>query len=260
MSTIANATEILSLLARLQRDISVSDVTNTLGWPKSSASRTLAKMAKVGFLERNPDTRAYRPGKVIMEASYYMRAAESAQSLLEVELDRLVGETGYASYVNILDGSESLVVQMRVGTTGALQVYSPIGTRGPAYASSMGRAMLARLSDAQISSRIGSNFLTDHGDAPQSSDDLMQRIMLARDHGWAVSRSEFIPDVTGISAAVIEATSQQIYGIGIALPGVMHTDAVIARFGLRVRNAALSVGRRIGDAYWLDPRFEAAIT
>ncbi|MFV0384401.1 IclR family transcriptional regulator [Paracoccus sp. (in: a-proteobacteria)] len=260
MSTISNATQVLKLLARLQRDVSVSDVTNMLDWPKSSASRTLSKMASVGFLERNPDTRAYRPGKVVMEASYYMRASTSIQSLLETELDLLVAGTGYASYVNLLDGAETLVVQMRVGTAGALQVYSPVGTRGPAYASSMGRAMLSRLPDAQICALAGKDFSSDHGNAPRSAQDLMQRIDTARAQGWAMSRAEFIPGVTGISAAVVEADSQQVYGIGIALPGTGHSDDVIARFGIRVRNAAQTVGRRIGDNFWLDPRFEPEIT
>ncbi|MFV0334621.1 MAG: IclR family transcriptional regulator [Tropicimonas sp.] len=255
MSTLSNATDVLRLLARLQRDVSVSDVTNALGWPKSSASRTLSKMAEAGFLERNPETRAYRPGKVILEASYYLRGASNTQSLLEGELDRLAAETGYASYVNLLDGAESLVVQMRVGRAGPLQVYYPVGTRGPAYASSMGRSMLARLGDAELLARTDTDFSAEHGAAPRSEAELLRRIGITRDQGWALSQAEFIPDVTGISAAVVETDSQQIYGIGIALPGTGHSDEVMARFGLRVRDAARSVGRQIGDAYWLDARF-----
>ncbi len=255
MSTLANAMDVLKLLARLQRDVSVTDVATMLDWPKSSASRTLSRMAACGFLERNPETRAYRPGTVVMEAAYYLRASRSTLSLLEDELDHLAAETGHTSYVNLLDGAECLVVQMRTGAAGGLQVYTPVGTRGPAHASSMGRAILSRLSDEQAMEIVGSGLSADYGTAPRSRDDLLQRLATARARGWAVSQGEFVPNVAGISAAVVDADNNQIYGIGVALPAQDLTDENRARFGRRVRQAAMDVGRRIGDGYWLDPRF-----
>jgi NitT/TauT family transport system substrate-binding protein len=73
MSTLANAMDVLKLIARLRRDITVTDVVTELGLPKSSASRTLSMMASYGFLDRDAATRAYRPGGVIMEASYHIK-------------------------------------------------------------------------------------------------------------------------------------------------------------------------------------------
>lgn len=252
MSTLANAMDVLTLMARLQRDITVTDVGGELGWPKSSASRTLSKMAEYGFLERDPTTRAYRPGAVIMEASYYFRASRSAASLLEDELDALVAETGYTSYVNVLDGAESLVVQMRTGSAGALQVYTPVGTRAPAYASSMGRAILARLTDREVTQIVDPRYDPQYGHAPRSREDLLARLAEARERGWSLSRGEYVRNVAGISSAVIDPDNQKIYGIGIALPVQELSDDLCERFGQRVRAAAMKVGRRVGDSYWLD--------
>ncbi|GGO81731.1 transcriptional regulator [Marinobacterium nitratireducens] len=252
MSTLENAMDVLKLVARLQRDITVTDVVTELEWPKSSVSRTLSKMAEFGFLERDPVTRAYRPGEVIMDASYYLRASRSAASLLEDELEALVTETGYASYINVLDGAESMVVQMRIGTGRVLQAYSPVGTRAPAYASSMGRAILARLTDREVMQIVDARFDADYGNAPRSREDLLARLATIRAQGWAQSRGEFVPQVAGISAAVVDSGNRQIYGIGIALPLQDLTDELATQFGHRVRASALKVGRRIGDAYWLD--------
>lgn len=252
MSTLSNAMDVMKLIARLQRDITVTDAANELDWPKSSVSRTLSKMAEFGFLERDPVTRAYRPGEVIMEASYYFRASHSLISLLEDELQVLVTETGYTCYINLLDGAESMVIQMRTGTAGALQVYTPVGTRGPAYASSMGRAILARLSNKVVMQIVGPQFDASLVNAPQSREDLLARLETVRAQGWALSRGEFVSGVAGISSAVVDPASQKIYGIGIALPAQALTGDIADHFGVRVRDSAMKVGRQIGDRYWLD--------
>ncbi len=252
MSTLANAMDVLKLVARLRRDITVTDVASELGWPKSSVSRTLSMMAEYGFLERDPLTRAYRPGGLIMEASYHFRASRNASSLLEAELDQLAADTGYASYVNVLDGAESMVVQRRTGTAGGLQVISPVGLRAPAYASSMGRAMLARLSDDEVVQLVGSRLEVRRGTAPRTRKDLLARLALAREQGWATSNAEIAPNVAGISSAVVDAESRKIYGIGIGMPSQDLSDELEQRLGRRVRDAAMQVGKRIGDAYWLD--------
>src|SRR5690606_8530643 len=149
MSTLANAMQVLRLIVRLRRDITVSDVAEHLEMPKSSASRTLSQMRTYGFLERDPVSRAYRPGQLVLEASYHFRSSQDALALLQAQVDRLVAETGYTTYFDLRDGSDSLVMHMRIGS-GSLQVYTPPGSRLPLHASSVGRAILARLDDDDI--------------------------------------------------------------------------------------------------------------
>ncbi|MEU2682272.1 hypothetical protein ABZ638_35920, partial [Streptomyces sp. NPDC007107] len=65
------------------------------------------------------------------------------------------------------------------------------------------------------------------------------------------SRGEYEPNVAGVSAAVMDSDTGQIFGIGVALPAPELHDDNEARFGRAVRDAALRVGKRIGDPYWL---------
>ncbi|WP_405696441.1 IclR family transcriptional regulator [Streptomyces sp. NBC_01185] len=251
MSTLANARDVLRLMARLQRDLTVTDVAGALDLPKSSVSRTLSMMADYGFLDRDPASRAYRPGVLVMEASYHFRASRSTASLLEEELARLVADIGYTGYVDVLDGPESLVLHMRLGTTGALQAYTPAGTRAPAYASSMGRALLARLDDAQVLRLVDARLEQSTGSAPRTPGELTACLARVRADGWESSRGEYVPNVAGVSAAVLDSDTGQIFGIGVALPAPELHDGNAARFGRAVRDAALRVGKRIGDPYWL---------
>ncbi len=254
MSTLANATSVFKLIARLRRDITVSDAVNELKIPKSSASRTLSLMAEHGFLERDGTTRAYRPGPVIMEASYHFKASRSTPSLLEAALESLACDTGYTGYVNVLDQADAMVIQMRTGT-GSLQVYTPPGARAPAHATSMGRAILSRLADRQVLELCANALGKAHGNAPRTKKDLLQRLAVIRETGWALSRGEYVPNVAGMSAAVIDPFSGQVFGIGVALPLQDLSEPLIKRIGRRVRDAAMGVGKQIGDDYWLAASF-----
>ncbi|HKU99541.1 MAG TPA: IclR family transcriptional regulator [Vineibacter sp.] len=250
MSTLANAIEILKLIARLRRDITVTDLVVELGLPKSSASRTLKLMAEHGFLDRDASTRAYRPGGVIMEASYHYRASLNAASLIEEAVDSLVRDTGCTGYINVLVGAESLVIRMRVGA-GALQVYTPPGTRAPAYASSVGRAILARLDDDAVLRLVGPHLETRRGHIPRTHKDLLQRLAQTRADGWALSLGEYVDDVAGVASSVSDPSDTRIYGLGLAMPAQEATKASIERYGRAVRDAARTVGVRVGDPYWL---------
>ncbi|MER5945791.1 IclR family transcriptional regulator [Streptomyces sp. NPDC001904] len=251
MSTLANARDVLRLMAHLQRDVTVTDVAAELGLPKSSVSRTLSMMAEYGFLDRDPATRAYRPGGLIMEASYHFRASRGTVSLLEEEAARLVADTGYTGYVDVLDGTESLVLHMRIGAAGALQAYTPAGTRAPLYATSMGRGLLARLDDEQVMRLVDARLEHSTGTAPTTRKELLATLARVRVDGWDLSRGEWVPNVGGISAAVLDSDTGQIFGIGIALPAPDLTEEAATRLGRAVRDAALRVGKRVGDPYWL---------
>jgi DNA-binding IclR family transcriptional regulator len=249
MSTLANVRQVLDLIARLRRDVTMTDLVSELAMEKSSASRTLTKMAQHCLLERDPITRAYRPGRVVMAASYHFHATYSARSLLEASLDELVVETGYTGYLNVLDKAETLVVAMRAGGTG-LQLYTPSGTRAPAYASSPGRAMLARLSDAEAIACV--QFDIRRGHVPRSKKELVARLEIVRKTGWSLSRGEYVDGVAGVSAAVRDPTTREVYAIGLALPSHDLSQRAIERLGMKMRNVAHDVGNKIGDPYWLN--------
>ena len=250
MSTLANAKDVLLLIARLQRSVTVTDVSVELKLPKSSASRTLSMMAEYGFLQRESSSRAYRPGPVVMEASWQFRSAHSAISLVAEMLEQLVLGSGYTGYVNVLDGADVIVIQMRSGAR-SLQVYTPPGSRAPAWASAAGRAILASLNDSARRALLPVSFSTPQGTEPCSADDLNERLALIEKQGWSLSRGEYISGIAGISAAVFDPSTAQRYGFGLAIPREELTEELIAQWGTAVCDAACRIGKQVGDPYWL---------
>jgi DNA-binding IclR family transcriptional regulator len=251
MSTLDNAMQVLKLIVRLRRDITVSDLATQLSMPKSSASRTLSEMGKYGFLERDPVTRAYRPGPVVMEASYHFRGTHSTLDLIEAQLDKLVRETGYTVYIDVLDGTDSLVIQMRTGV-GALQVYTPPGTRLPAHSTSVGRAILARIPDEEVLRLLSGKIAQGTNvHVPQTPAQLLARLAEVRENGWSLSYGGSIDNVAGVSTSIMDPSMHQTYGLSIALPAQHLNDAKIERFSRIIVDVACDIGHQVGDPYWL---------
>ncbi|UYO96488.1 IclR family transcriptional regulator [Microbacterium sp. M28] len=252
MSTLANARDVLRLLARRRRSLTVTEVAAELGQPKSSVSRTLGLMAEFGFLQRDPVTLAYGPGELVAAAAYRNRPAGSVVSLLGDALADLVHETGCTGYLNVLDGANTLVIQMRTSPSNPLQAYTPEGTRAPAYSTSMGRALLARLEDEAVTALIDGRFDEAVGSAPRDDAQLLESLAVVRAQGWALSSGEIVPNVAGVSSSVVDPGDFRPYGIGVAFPSRDFDRAQAEQLGFTVRRAAQRVGERIGDPYWLE--------
>lgn len=126
--------------------LSLSDVARATDLTRASARRFLLTLESEGYVRARDGLFELTPRVLELGFSYL-----SAQSLPEVAqphletLSRVVGESSSAS---ILDGWD-IVYIARVPTRRIMSVGIAIGTRFPAYVTSMGRVLLAALSVAE---------------------------------------------------------------------------------------------------------------
>ncbi|MBN8938981.1 MAG: IclR family transcriptional regulator [Rhizobiales bacterium] len=201
--SLANAAAVLHWLKRDRVDVAVGELSAAMDWPKSSASRLLKDMAAHGLLERDPASRRYRPGLLMLELSRQYLSREPLIEAVDAELRELTARTGYSTGISILDGTDIVVLRSRAGTN-PLRVVTPPGTRGPAWANSTGRCLLARLPDAEIARRFTPFPPPARPGAPNDLAALMQRIAVTRQRGFDESNDEALAGVSGISVAILD--------------------------------------------------------
>ncbi|MBV9834364.1 MAG: IclR family transcriptional regulator [Alphaproteobacteria bacterium] len=245
MSALSNVVAILRWARGREPDFGVGEVALGLDMPKSTASRLLKDMARQGLLERDAATQRYRVGMLLLELGRQYRAGQPLVEAADAALIDLTRQTGYATGISLLDGSEIVVLRSRPGTH-PLQVVTPPGTRGPAWANSTGRNLLARLSDAEIARRFTPYPALDRSNAPSSLAQLMERIARARALGYDESDDEALPGVAAVSVAMADPQSGDAMSLYIAFSG-LHVNrqrrrelatllldvkaALVARFG-----------------------------
>jgi IclR family KDG regulon transcriptional repressor len=146
MNVVDNIAGVLRLFTPERGVLSVTEVAQLLRLPKSSSSRLLKAMAEAGLLANADGAAGYAVGNLIFETSRRHRVNSTLSLMADEALMRIVKATGHTGYVAMLDGTVVLGLRMRPGNKPLRVVTSP-GDRLPAFCSSTGRALLARLDD-----------------------------------------------------------------------------------------------------------------
>jgi DNA-binding IclR family transcriptional regulator len=211
MSTLSNASSVLRLLSPERLELSVTEVARLLNMPKSSVSRLLKAMMEEGLLASIGHSPRYRVGNLLMEVASLHGRNSTLLEAAEIELADICKRTRHSGYISILDGTDILVLRVFRGTE-PLRVVTPLGSRAPAYATSTGRALLARFTDSEIRKLYSSTsaFTVRAKNAPSSMEDLLARLARVRRTGWCEAIDEAVPDVGSVSIAVDDPLTETL--------------------------------------------------
>jgi IclR family KDG regulon transcriptional repressor len=172
-----------------------------VGDDKSQISRTLKALLQYGFVDRDPDTRAYRIGWAL-----YALAARAGDTRLLVAGEQaskeLVAALGERIHLNVLQGSEVLTVRSE-SPARALQTTGWVGRTVPAYCTSAGQALLMDRTYDEVAELLAGVELVPLGPAaPRTIAEFYARIEAARARGYALVDEEFEPGLVAAAAPV----------------------------------------------------------
>ncbi|WP_103663499.1 IclR family transcriptional regulator C-terminal domain-containing protein [Microbacterium sp. CJ77] len=164
-------------------ELSLSDVARRSGLTRAAARRFLLTLETLGYVRSDGRTFALTPR--VLELGFSYLSALSLPEIAQPHLERLSREVDESVSAGVLDGTD-IVYIARVPTRRIMSVRITIGTRFPAYATSMGRALLAGMPDAAVATVLDASELrayTDHTLADRAS--IRDEIERVRWQGWA---------------------------------------------------------------------------
>ena len=138
----------------------------------------------------------------ILELGYAYLSSLSLPEIAEPHLERLAAEIHESSSVSVLDGDEIVYVG-RVPTSRIMRVSINVGTRFPAHATSMGRVLLAALSEAELHGYLARAELRPL--TPRTITDpavLTAELATIRAQGWALVDQELEEGLRSVAAPV----------------------------------------------------------
>ncbi|TDC40583.1 IclR family transcriptional regulator [Micromonospora sp. 15K316] len=120
--------------------LTLSDVARMTGLTRAAARRFLLTLVELGYVHTDGRLFSLRPR--ILELGYAYLSGLSLPEVAQPHMEALVGQVHESCSVSVLDGREVVYVA-RVPTKRIMTVGISVGTRFPAYATSMGRVLLA---------------------------------------------------------------------------------------------------------------------
>jgi IclR family transcriptional regulator, pca regulon regulatory protein len=196
--------------------LTLSEVARKTGLARASARRFLLTLVELGYM-RLEDRRFTLTPRVLDLGHAYL----SSLSLPEIALPYMrdfVAEVRESSSLTVLDGHQ-IVYVARVPANRIMSVSISVGTRFPAYATSMGRVLLAGQSDSWLEAYLEEATFT-----PITTRTLVDPVALraeierVREQGWAAVDQELEEGVRSLGApihneagAVVAATNVSVH-------------------------------------------------
>jgi IclR family pca regulon transcriptional regulator len=126
--------------------LTLSEVARLTGLTRAAARRFLHTLVDLGYVRSDGRQFALRPR--ILELGYAYLSSLSLPELAMPSMERLVERVRESCSLAVLDGDDVVYVA-RVPTKRIMSVVISVGTRFPAYATSMGRVLLSHQAPEQ---------------------------------------------------------------------------------------------------------------
>ena len=223
MTILVSAADVLRTFSEDCPEVTVTDLVQRLGMPKSNASRLLRAMRDAGLLETVGETKRFRPSLMLINAGLSYRASSSLMARADAVVQRVSRACGHTGYVSRRDGVHVIAVTDHPGTN-VLRVVSSIGRLMPAFATATGRSLLARLDDAAVELLYPEGLpAAPSARSPQSMADLLARLAEVRATGISTSFDGANRGVAAVAVAVCDAATGEDVSLCIVYP-ITTTD------------------------------------
>jgi len=238
--TFARGLQIIESLGRNNRGMNIAGLSEDTGLSRSVIKRYVLTLTELGYT--NTDGRSYTltPKVLNLGLSYLYSLPFWRQA--QLELEELSQRIKQSCAMSILDGNE-IVYVVRVPTYKILRASPTLGSRLPANAVSMGRALLAEVSEAELDAflekaplkRLTNQTLTDR-------DKLRAEILLAREKGYAWVDAELDEAICGLGIPVKNLEGKALAAINVSLPsGGITEEQAVTQYLTLLRSTASNI-------------------
>ncbi len=181
-------------------ELTLSEVARSTGLTRATARRFLLTLVQLGYART--DGRVFSLRARVLELGYAYLSALSLPEVAQPHLEGLAAKVHESVSISVLDG-EDIVYVVRVPSRRIMSVTIALGTRFPAYATSMGRVLLAGLSQTQLDAylaRVRMTALTPR--TLVSPEQLRQTLEGVREQGYALVDQELEPGLRSVAAPI----------------------------------------------------------
>ncbi|MDX3802376.1 IclR family transcriptional regulator [Streptomyces sp. AK04-3B] len=244
---------ILSSFSENRPVLGISELGRVVGLNRSTTYRYVATLAKLGYLQQDPDSRKYSLGPRVVDLGF---AAINSMEITRVAgpfLQALSDETGYTVSMAVLDGPDIVYVDRRRSgraSTFAMGLHLHVGSRLPAYCTSMGKVLLAYQEPAVLRDLVDRTDLARRGPKTITArEQLMVALARVRRSGLALNDEELAPGLRSLAAPVRDRSGAVVAAVNVAVHLTVwnaSVESVMSRLEAPLRRATAEISTRLG--------------
>jgi len=242
---------ILSAFRSGQPLLGVSELARGVGLSRSTAHRYIATLASLGYLQQDPSTRKYRLGPRVLDLGFSAINSMDLREVAAPHLQALSDETGHTVNMAVLDGPDIVYIERcRTARQGQREIdlNLHVGSRLPAYCTSLGKVLLANLADDKLRETLKQVQFTQRGpNTLTAREELLRELERVRASDLAVNNEELAYGLRSIAVPVWGSGGKVVAAINVAVHRSAGSIEELAdRLSPSLRHAAAEISARLG--------------
>jgi PcaR/PcaU/PobR family beta-ketoadipate pathway transcriptional regulator len=209
---------LLFTLSESSSPLSLTELSHRIQLSKSTVQRLTYTLQSLGYLDRDRETKKFRLGQRAVLLGLSILKHSDLRKVAFPHLEKTSKEINETVNLAILDGTEIVYVE-RIKTQQILNINLEVGSRLPAYCTSMGKAILAFLPEDRLR-----GLLEEMEMKPQASNTITSKEILRKElervrrRGFATNNEELSNGLRSVAAPVRDASGKVIAAVNIAVP------------------------------------------
>ncbi len=228
-----------------RQEISTNAIATQLGLSRSAVYRIVNTLKELDYLEADHVTGRVRLGARLVELGVQAMSSTDLHKAAPQFLAAVAARSGETIFLAVPDGDAMVYVGKDRGAN-AVTLHCQLGTRRPQHATSLGKAWLSALPQAERADRVARMRLD-----RLTPNTIVERVQLLDEldrtgrRGWAIDNIENEPEVGCVAAPIRDRTGRPIAAMSIAGPAG-RVLLRVAELGPMVADAAGTLSRRLG--------------
>lgn len=214
VQSFARGLEVIRSFSAQAPQQTLSEVAKRTGLTRAGARRILLTMLTLGYVDS--DGKQFRLTPRILDLGFAYLSSMPIWNLAEPVMEEIVEQANESCSAAVLDGTD-IVYVLRVPTHKIMSINLGVGSRLPAYCTSMGRVLLADLPDDELERRIQSSDLKPlTRNTVTSPDALVAKIRQVRKQGWCLVNQELEDGLISLSAPIKNREERTVAALNIS--------------------------------------------
>ncbi len=244
--TLSRGLAVLEALASADElGLGPSAVGEKVGLDKATVTRLLRTLVETGYVAQDEISRRYRLTGKILRLAHGVTAQLDLQRVARPHLKRLREDVGETVHLGVREGLEVFYVDKLVSDN-SIQLVSEVGQTMPLHTTSLGKAIVATLSEADREALYRQmDFAPRTARTIRSVEQFRDEIARTQARGYAIDDRENEDFGACVAVAIVGADGRAVAALSVSGPD-FRVRAHFDRFGQRAREAALAIARELG--------------
>ena len=242
--SITKAMKVLSVFDADCSDLSIGEIANRSGVPKSTVHRIVSSLSEWNIIETGPEGKCRLGLKLFQLGSLVLLKMDIRKEALPF-LKELSARRETTAHLAIRDGNRAIYIE-KIEQPNSFVQYSQVGKHLPLHCTGIGKVLAADLSEETAGSLIGQSFPRYTENTITNLACLLKDLRGVRRNGYAVDSEELISGVKCVAAPVFNHRGEVAAGVSLSTMSSLMDNTAVQKLAEDLVTVGIQISKRLG--------------